>query len=179
MTSAEQHKHCMGGFAVAQCRNAPGVNLLSSRRKSLPYTEQEAIMSSIIETKHARPSFLLGAVLIGMAAAAIGQSAPAHASLPNKHDGRWSIEVITEKGDCDRAYRYSVLVENGAARYAGSEPITVSGRVASNGAVNGSIAYGDNRANVTGKLADGTGAGRWSWSGSRTCSGNWNAERRG
>lgn len=136
-------------------------------------------MSSIIETKHARPSFLLGAVLIGMAAAAIGQSAPAHASLPNKHDGRWSIEVITEKGDCDRAYRYSVLVENGAARYAGSEPITVSGRVASNGAVNGSIAYGDNRANVTGKLADGTGAGRWTWSGSRTCSGNWNAERRG
>lgn len=121
-------------------------------------------MSSIIETKHARPSFLLGAVLIGMATAVIGQSAPAHASLPNKHDGRWSIEVITEKGDCDRAYRYSVLVENGAARYAGSEPITVSGRVASNGAVNGSIAYGDNRANVTGKLADGTGSGRWTWS---------------
>jgi hypothetical protein len=179
MTSAEQHKHCIFGFSVAQCRNAARVNLLSSRRKSLPYTEQEANMSSIIETKSARRSYVLGAVLIGMATAAIGQSAPAQASLPNKHDGRWSIEVITEKGECDRAYRYSVLVENGEARYGGSEPITISGRVASDGTVKGSIAYGENRANVTGRLAEGWGNGRWTWTGSRTCSGNWNAERRG
>ena len=94
-------------------------------------------MSSILVTKNARRSVVAGAVLIGMASGLVSHS-PAHAALPNKHDGRWSIEVITEKGDCDRAYRYSVLVENGAARYAGSEPITVSGRVASNGAVNGS-----------------------------------------
>ena len=136
-------------------------------------------MSSIVETKFPRRSICLGAVLIGMSVAVLGQSAPAQASLPNKHDGRWSIEVITEKGDCDRAYRYSVLVQNGEARYAGSEPIAVSGRVASDGTVKGSIAYGENRANVTGKLAEGWGTGRWTWSGSRTCSGNWNAERRG
>ena len=136
-------------------------------------------MSAVNGTKSARRSLLSGAVLIGMALAVVGSAAPAQASLPNKHDGRWSIEVITEKGDCDRAYRYSVLVENGEARYGGSEPIKVTGKVASSGAVQGSIVYGDNRANVVGKLSEGSGSGRWTWTGSRSCSGNWNAERRG
>ena len=135
-------------------------------------------MASNFVSKTARRSVVAGAVLIGMASAIVAQS-PAYAALPNKHDGRWSIEVITEKGECDRAYRYSVLVENGEARYGGSEPIKVSGRVAPTGAVKGSIAYGENRADVVGSLSDGFGKGRWTWTGSRTCSGNWNAERRG
>ena len=135
-------------------------------------------MSSILNNRTARRPVLAGAILIGMAGAIAAQS-PAHAGLPNKNDGRWSIEVITEKGECDRAYRYSVLVENGQARYGGSEPIQVSGKVAPSGAVKGSIAYGDNRADVVGNLSDGWGKGRWTWSGSRTCSGHWNAERRG
>jgi hypothetical protein len=120
---------------------------------------------------------LAGAVALAVLAGNL--AAPAHAALPNKNDGRWSIEVITEKGDCDRAYRYSVLVENGKARYAGSEPIAVSGSVAPSGAVKGSIAYGENRAHVSGKLSEVSGTGQWTWSGSRTCSGRWNAERRG
>jgi hypothetical protein len=70
-------------------------------------------------------------------------------------------------------------VENGQARYGGSEPITVSGKVAPSGAVQGSIVYGENRANVVGKLSEGWGSGRWTWTGNRSCSGNWNAERRG
>ena len=135
-------------------------------------------MSSILVTKNARRSVVAGAVLIGMASGLVSHS-PAHAALPNKHDGRWSIEVITEKGDCDRAYRYSVLIQNGEARYGGSEPIQVSGKVAPTGAVKGSIVYGENRADVVGTLSDGFGKGRWTWAGSRTCSGNWNAERRG
>jgi hypothetical protein len=85
-------------------------------------------MSALNGTKSAHRSLLSGAVLIGMALVVVGSAAPAQASIPNKHDGRWSIEVITEKGDCDRAYRYSVLVENGEARYGGSEPIKVRAR---------------------------------------------------
>ena len=130
-------------------------------------------------TKSADRTAFRGTLLLGMAATVAVSSLPAQAALPNKHDGRWSIEVVTERGECDRAYRYAVLVENGEARYGGSEPIAVSGRVAANGAVKGSIAYQENRAEVTGRLADGFGGGRWTWTGSRSCSGSWNAERRG
>jgi len=136
-------------------------------------------MSLKIATTLANRPISLGALLLGMTATVVGSSFPAHAALPNKHDWFLSIEVVTEKGECGRAYRYSVLVENGEARYGGTEPIRVSGRVASNGAVQGSIAYQENRANVTGKLAEGFGGGRWTWAGSRSCSGSWNAERRG
>ena len=136
-------------------------------------------MSSFATFRSAVRPLLTGAVLIGIAGTVVASPAPAEAAVPGKHDGRWSIEVITQKGDCDRAYRYSVIVEKGEARYAGSEPIAVSGRVASDGSVKGSIAYGDNRANVLGKLAESFGEGQWTWSGSRSCSGTWNAERRG
>ncbi len=131
---------------------------------------------------HLRPQHL-APTLIACAAAsavlAIGAERAQAAPPVHKNDGRWSIEVITDKGDCDRAYRYSVLIEKGEARYGGSEPITVNGKVAPNGGVRGSIAYGDNRADVAGRLADGWGSGEWTWAGSRSCSGHWNAERRG
>lgn len=97
----------------------------------------------------------------------------------HKNDGRWSIEVITDQGGCDRAYRYSVIVQNGQARYGGTEPFVVSGQIAPNGNVRGTIAYGEKQAAVVGKLADGWGKGTWTFRGGQTCSGHWNAERRG
>lgn len=123
------------------------------------------------------PACVLLAAVTGFGASATGHAQAAASAHQN--DGRWSIEVITDKGGCDRAYRYSVLIEKGEARYGGSEPIVISGKVASNGGVRGTITYGDNRANVAGKLAEGLGSGQWTWQGSRTCSGHWNAERRG
>lgn len=123
------------------------------------------------------PSLIL--LAIASATGVIGATGALAATAAHKNDGRWSIEVITDKGDCDRAYRYSVLIDKGEARYGGSEPITVAGKVAANGGVRGSIAYGENRANVVGRLADGWGQGQWTWAGSRSCSGHWNAERRG
>ncbi len=107
---------------------------------------------------------------------ALGSGVQAQGS---KFDGRWSVEVITEKGDCDRAYRYSIVIENGQARYGGQEAFNVSGQVKPSGAVAGSISRGSDRADVNGQLAaEGNGAGTWSTSGSRACAGRWNAERR-
>jgi hypothetical protein len=104
---------------------------------------------------------------------------PAQAQT-NKFDGRWSIEVITEAGGCDKAYRYSILIEDGKARYGGREAFQVSGQVAANGAVSGSISHGQDRADVTGRLDGTMGVGTWKASGtSRTCTGRWNAEKRG
>jgi hypothetical protein len=111
-----------------------------------------------------------------MAAAILSPQAQAQT---NRFDGTWSVEVVTEQGGCDRAYRYSVVVENGRARYGGRENFDVQGQVRSNGAVSASIARGQDRANVTGRLSGEFGRGTWKTSGGRVCAGVWNAEKRG
>ena len=115
---------------------------------------------------------------------AAGGLSPADAArkkvqIPNRYDGNWSIEVITESGICDRAYRYGVRIERGQASYPGGD-FSISGRVANNGAVRAAISNGSATANVVGRLGrQGTGAGTWSTDGGPGCSGRWNAERRG
>lgn len=115
------------------------------------------------------------ALAIASSAQAAGPKAPAAGS----YDGRWSIEVITERGTCDRAYRYGVRIERGEVRYEGGTDFTVSGQVTKAGAVRGSIARGEARADVVGALSGEFGAGTWHTNGASPCSGNWNAERRG
>jgi hypothetical protein len=113
------------------------------------------------------------------AAACISGAGQAQAQGANKFDGNWSIEVVSEKGDCG-VYRWPVIVQNGRARYGGPENFTVSGQIAANGAVSGVISRGQDRANVRGRLSGGWGSGTWTASGgSRTCSGRWNGEKRG
>ena len=78
---------------------------------------------------------------LGAAAAAIAFASQAQAQT-NRFDGNWSVEVVTEQGACDRAYRYPVIVQNGQARYGGPESFNVNGQVRSNGAVAASISRG-------------------------------------
>jgi hypothetical protein len=101
------------------------------------------------------------------------------AQAQQKFDGSWSVLVLTERGDCDRAYRYPIAIERGRVRYAGDAPFNISGQVAANGAVRGSIASGQGRADVRGRLSGASGTGTWTVTGARNCSGTWNAERRG
>lgn len=122
---------------------------------------------------------------ISMAAAALGiaiTTVPAEAkkvAVPNRYDGNWSIEVITEDGPCDRAYRYGVKIARGEASYAGDD-FDVSGRVSGNGSVRAMISRGSDSANVVGRLGrEGVGNGSWTTNGPIRCSGRWNAERRG
>lgn len=96
-----------------------------------------------------------------------------------RFDGTWSVEVLTERGACERAYRYGIVIEKGQARYAGGTDFTVTGRVQPNGTVRGSISRGSDRADVVGRLGESTGNGTWMTAGARDCGGRWNAERRG
>ena len=48
-------------------------------------------------------------------------------------DGAWSVLIVTEKGTCDRAYRYPVRISNGSVGYAGEASFNVSGSVGANG----------------------------------------------
>ena len=111
-------------------------------------------------------------------------SVPAHAArregaVPERFDGTWSVEIITEAGPCDRAYRYPVKIEGGRARFVGSA-FVIRGSVARNGTLKGSISAGATTADVVGRLGtNGFGNGTWTAAGSLDCRGRWNAERRG
>lgn len=124
-----------------------------------------------------RGTVLLG-LLLAASATAVAAAPSAKVDRSRAFDGRWSIEVVTERGECDRAYRYGIRIENGEARYDGTGDFTIAGRVTGSGAVKGSISRGEDRASVVGTLAGRSGSGSWTTSGATVCSGRWNAERR-
>ena len=107
-------------------------------------------------------------------AGALGAAAPAAAAAPN-YDGLWSVVIVTEKGTCDRAYRYPVRISNGAVQNDGPSLINVSGKVGGNGAVTVLVSAGDKSATGTGRLSGKIGGGKWSGG---ECAGTWEAERR-
>jgi hypothetical protein len=96
-------------------------------------------------------------------------------SAPN-FDGIWSVVIMTDKGSCDRAYRYPIRIQNGAVLAEGSSPATITGRVAGNGSVTVTVSAGNKSATGSGRLSGTVGVG--SWKGGE-CSGTWEAERRG
>ena|SRR5215207_3836246 len=111
-----------------------------------------------------------------LAAALVSGAAQAQTT---KFDGNWSVEVVTQKGECG-VYRWPIIVQNGRARYGGPEDFTVSGTIQGNGSISGVISRGQDRANVRGKLSGGWGTGTWvAGGGSRNCTGRWTAEKRG
>jgi len=116
----------------------------------------------------------LAAVSI-LAATAVPASAPALAK--SNFDGQWSVLIVTQKGTCDRAYRYPVKIDNGSVGYAGDASFTVSGKVGPNGAVTVTVARGSQSAKGQGRLSATDGSGMWT-AGSGECSGTWTAERR-
>jgi hypothetical protein len=94
-------------------------------------------------------------------------------------DGNWSVLIVTERGTCDRAYRYGISIRSGYVFYDGGV-VNFTGRVAPNGTVNVRVTSGGAFADGSGRLSRNVGQGHWAGqsSGSR-CSGYWTAERRG
>jgi hypothetical protein len=106
-------------------------------------------------------------------AGVLGAAAPAAATA--NYDGLWSVVIMTQKGTCDRAYRYPVRISKGAVENDGPSLINVSGKVGGNGAVTVLVSAGDKSATGTGKLSGKIGGGKWSGG---ECAGTWEAERR-
>src|SRR3979409_1240368 len=69
-------------------------------------------------------------------------------------DGVWSVVIVTEKGTCDRPYRSPIRISNGTVVNEGSSPATISGRVASNGAVTVTVNAGSKSATGSGRLSN-------------------------
>jgi len=116
------------------------------------------------------------AVLAILALPVPAASAPMSSVKPS-FDGNWSVLIVTEKGTCDRAYRYPVKIEKGSVGYAGSASFTVTSKVGEKGAVTVTVARGSQSATGRGTLSHSDGSGRWA-AASGDCSGTWTAERR-
>lgn len=111
-----------------------------------------------------------------LAAACAASAGTASARTP--YDGQWSVLIVTERGSCDRAYRYGVQIVDGNVVYDGGI-VNFSGRVAPNGRVQVAVSSGNSRANGSGRMSRDGGRGNWSGqSGGDGCSGYWTAERR-
>ena len=127
-------------------------------------------------TQLIRPVTAFAALAILASSALPASPAPMGAAKPN-FDGSWSVLIVTEKGTCDRAYRYPVKIENGSVGYAGSASFNVSGKVGDNGSVTVTVSRGSQSATGTGRMSSSDGVGQWATAGGE-CSGTWSAERR-
>ena len=117
------------------------------------------------------------AALALLAATAVPAVPAPIAAAKSGFDGHWSVLIVTEKGTCDRAYRYPVRISNGSVGYAGEASFNVTGKVGANGAVTVTVSRGSHSASGTGRLSASDGSGRWATGGGE-CSGSWTAERR-
>ena len=116
----------------------------------------------------------------GIAMLALGATLTVTAPAPAKtiYDGRWSVLIVTEKGDCDRGYRYGFDIRNGNVIYDGPA-VDLTGRVGAGGNVRVTVSRGDQSATGIGRLSRDFGSGTWKGSATgAACSGYWEAERR-
>ena len=116
------------------------------------------------------------AATVCFAAAAFAASTQPNPAAPRYHDGLWSVSIVTEKGDCDRGYRYPIRITKGVLSNPGDQIFTISGRIAPSGAIVVTVSAGTKSATGTGRLAGDIGGGSWTGG---ACSGSWTAERRG
>ena len=131
---------------------------------------------------------LAGAVLAAAALSALpvpssaapAQAAPANAAPAsgNRYDGRWSVEVITDEGTCDRAYRWSIGIKGGRVADIADGVATANGTIDKSGKVALRFERGADILTAKGSLDAENGSGLWT-APSRACSGRWRAERRG
>ena len=120
-------------------------------------------------------SSIISGALFAIVAASATVATTASYAVP-AYDGLWSVSIVTEKGDCDRGYRYPIRIQNGLLANAGSvTAITINGKVAPTGAITVIVSSGSKSATGSGRLSGDLGEGRWTGG---ECSGSWTAERR-
>ena len=118
-------------------------------------------------------TFCSGALFAVVAASATIATTSSFA-VPS-YDGLWSVSIVTEKGTCDRGYRYPIRITNGVLANAGTVNVAIVGKVQPTGAITVSVSAAGKNANGSGRLSGDLGEGHWSGG---DCSGTWTAERR-
>jgi hypothetical protein len=108
------------------------------------------------------------------ATASFAASATSNAAVP-RYDGVWSVSIVTQKGDCDRGYRYPIRISKGLLANGSPDIFTISGKVSPSGTIVVTVSAGNKSATGSGRLAGNGGGGHWQGG---SCSGTWSAERR-
>jgi len=113
------------------------------------------------------------------AAAVVLMGSPEPVRAQANFEGSWSVLIITETGECDRAYRYGIRIERGQIVYGGEAGVAFTGSVESNGQLAAVVRRGEQSATGSGRLSGSSGAGTWKGkSNTGACGGRWEAERR-
>jgi hypothetical protein len=97
-----------------------------------------------------------------------------------RHNGTWSVRMVTDAGVCDASYSYAIAIQDGAVRYLqapGDSPTTVDGRIGPDGTVNLDIRRSIAKVDAAGRLSEKSGSGTWHL-GMLGCSGRWTASKR-
>jgi hypothetical protein len=126
-----------------------------------------------------RPARHTAVAFAAMAVVLVSSPEPVRAQT--NFDGSWSILIITDQGECDRAYRYGIRIVRGQIIYDGEAGVTFTGQVERNGRVTAAVQRGQQSATASGRLSSGSGTGAGTWKGlssTGVCSGRWEAERR-
>jgi hypothetical protein len=116
-----------------------------------------------------------GGALFALVAASATLATTSTYAVPG-YDGLWSVSIVTDKGDCDRGYRYPIRISNGVLANAGDVAINIAGKVQPTGTITVTVSAAGKSASGSGRLAGDIGEGHWSGG---ECSGTWTAERRG
>jgi hypothetical protein len=133
-------------------------------------------MIAIDQTGRHAPGAIAAAIAIASTIVASAIIASTASFAVPRYDGLWSVSLVTEKGDCDRGYRYPIRISNGMLANAGDNVFTITGRVVGTGAITVTVSAGGRSATGSGRLAGNMGMGSWTGG---SCSGSWTAERRG
>ena len=105
----------------------------------------------------------------------VSAASTALATTASRHDGTWSVSLVTKEGKCDPTLSSQIQVREGRV----NESMLfarIVGAVNGNGAVNLQVVRGSEAMNASGKIAGARGAGSWT-APSRNCSGSWTAVR--
>jgi hypothetical protein len=121
----------------------------------------------------------VAALLATMAASPSDAARRASRGGTASYDGLWSVLILTERGNCDRGYRYPVRIIHGRVQHGDADlSYQLYGAVGRGGAIRVTVARGGVSASGVGRLSRNYGSGRWQTS-TGQCSGTWTAERRG
>jgi hypothetical protein len=107
-------------------------------------------------------------ILGGLCVASTAQAA-------GSFDGRWSVQLVTERGNCNPTYNWSVAVADGRI-VDGGMFVQTAGDIDGRGRVRLQITHGNDVVAAFGKVAGEAGRGAWR-SPTLQCSGAWTAQR--
>jgi hypothetical protein len=108
--------------AADPCNQALGKPLNLVFRAYCYYLAEISVIQRVVVMHRVMNSVVFAALLAG--AAFVG---PPTAAFAAGLDGTWSVLIITEKGECDAAYRYAVKIANGQVSYAGDASLDMAG----------------------------------------------------